>query len=247
MSMSNVSTVGFEIVSDTTVRKALSFQGKAEAEALKLISSVSGSNGTYMQIKAPKDFRAVWARPCELDKYMSPADAAFIAEQVYGRKQGYYGQHAYLLSALARTLKCSVTNCGISCRNDHRTAKPEFPIPRFCRLWGQGIQNHIFFPMQLAVTLVFFFFFFFFFFFNWYLICLNSLLLVRTHLLIEPFFNIDDEFTEDPRKSPRGCVPTLDKILKFWPEVPIYSESLGIGNSHESHPSCLSHPCQHTA
>ena len=27
-----------------------------------------------------------------------------------------------------------------------------------------------------------------------------------------------------PRKSPKGCVPIPDKILEFWPEVPIYPD-----------------------
>ena len=29
---------------------------------------------------------------------------------------------------------------------------------------------------------------------------------------------------KDPRKSPKGCAPIPDKILRFWPEVPIYPD-----------------------
>ena len=31
---------------------------------------------------------------------------------------------------------------------------------------------------------------------------------------------------QDPRKSPKGCAPIPDKILEFWPEVPIYSDKI---------------------
>ena len=42
--------------------------------------------------------------------------------------------------------KCSyamLVNCGISCRNDRRTAEPEFPIPRFYQLFRIGCKFQV--------------------------------------------------------------------------------------------------------